>query len=242
MVRIHSATSINTYRYCPRKYYFRYILRKKSKPNIYLVRGSSAHEAIARFHQLGIRDFNNLAELESVLLSLFKDAWLQHEDEIGKLSLGKTTLNSYYHETLKMLAGWLKRYSLQSKNNFTQPRAEVKLFSRAHGVMGIIDAIFKKNGVVRITDYKTSKKDTITTDIKVQMAIYALLYTENFGRRPDAIGIDFLKPQKERRFRVTQRFIDYALDLLKDIRENTQSQDEKDYPCICGGWCGKDFA
>lgn len=242
MVKIHSATSINTYRYCPHKYYLRYIVKKKTKPNIYLVRGSAVHEAIARFHGLGIKDFTNLDELEPALFSLFSDAWLQHEDEIEKLGLGKTALNSYYHESLKMLAGWLRRYALQAKKRFAPPRAEVKLFSRTRGVMGIIDAIFNQNGVVQITDYKTSKADTVTDDIKAQMAIYALLYTENFGRLPDIVSIDFLGPQRERCFRVTKRFIEYALELLKEIREKTQSTDEKDYPCTCGGWCKKDFA
>ena len=241
MVKIHSATSINTYHKCPRKYYLRYISRKKTKPNIYLIRGIAVHETIAQFHKLNLWDFKDPTKLEPALIEMFKENWQKHDSELEKLELKQRMLNSYYLESCEMLAGWIIRYAAQAHIHHGRQRAEVKLFSRAHGVMGIIDAICEQGGMVQLTDYKTSKKDTIIHDIKVQMAIYALLYNENVGRLPDIVTIDFLKPQKERRFKVTKRFIEYALELLKEIREKTQSADEKDYPCTCGGWCKKDF-
>jgi CRISPR/Cas system-associated exonuclease Cas4 (RecB family) len=107
--------------------------------------------------------------------------------------------------------------------------------------MGIVDAIFVNNGDTLLVDYKTSKKNEITQDIKVQLAIYALLYRENYRRMPDIVAIDFLKHQEERRFRVTEKLIQYAAQLCSDIHKKTVSNNEIDYPCQCGGWCDKEF-
>jgi len=227
------------YRRCPRKYYLRYLLRLKQKPGIYLIRGTAVHESIARFHKLGIKEFNNPDRLKGVLLRLFDDTWLQYDEGLKQLGLKEATLNEFYRESCKMLSGWLRRYAAQEFSG--KPMAEVKLFSRKYYVMGIVDAIQRQKGKAMLTDYKTSKSDEITPDIKVQMAIYALLYKENFNAMPDIVAVDFLKTRRERRFRVTPRFIQYALDLIRDIHRKTFSTQEKDYPCRCGGWCEKDF-
>lgn len=229
------------YRRCPRKYFLRYIRRQKQKSSIYLIRGSAVHEAIAGFHELKIESGRYPDRIKSTLLNLFNDAWLRHDDELKQLGLGDATIEQYYQESSEMLSGWLKRHRSQNWGHPKKTSAEVKFFSKTYYVMGIIDAIENHNGKVMITDYKTSKKDDITPDIKVQMAIYALLYREKFGAPPDIVAIDFLKTNRERRFRVTGRFIEYALELVTDIHRKTVSKDEKDYPCTCGGWCEKDF-
>jgi CRISPR/Cas system-associated exonuclease Cas4 (RecB family) len=126
-------------------------------------------------------------------------------------------------------------------NGQEKPETEVKLISETYGVMGVIDAIYNDNGKTYLTDYKTSKKDTLTQDLKVQMAIYALLYQDNFGILPDTIVIDFLKLQKPIPFPITEEFTQYAIKMCKDIHEKTASTNEEDYPCQCGGWCEKDF-
>ncbi len=239
--RLQSATSINMYLRCPRKYYLRYIRRLKQKPSIYLVRGSAVHEAIAGFHQLNIRDSRNTQKLKAALWSLFEDAWLRHADQLKQLRLGETVINGYYRESWEMLSGWLDKYIRQDGRILANTSAEVKLFSKTYYIMGIIDALEKRNDQVMITDYKTSKKDDITPDIKIQMALYALLCLDCFGTLPDVVAIDFLKTGKERRFKVTRQFVDFALKQVRDIHKKTASTLETDYPCTCGGWCQKEF-
>ena len=229
------------YRRCPRKYYLRYILRLKQRPSIYLIRGSAVHEAIAGFHKLKVEISGHPERTRATLLSLFNDAWLRHDDELQQLGLGDETTKRYYQESWEMLTGWLKRNARRVRSPPPQTLAEVKLFSKTYYVMGIIDAIRRYNNMVMITDYKTSRKDDITPDIKVQMAIYALLYLENFRVLPDVVAIDFLKTGIERRFKATRRFIDYALELVTDIHRRTYTTDQRDYPCRCGGWCEKEF-
>ncbi|MEE4266179.1 MAG: PD-(D/E)XK nuclease family protein [Desulfobacteraceae bacterium] len=172
------------------------------------------------------------------LLELFEKNWQKQNDEIQKLGLDSKTIDEFYSESQAMLLGWLKRYLGKSHG---RPKTEIKLFSRAHKVMGIIDAVFTDNGRILLLDYKTSKKNEITADIKVQLAVYALLYRENYRRMPDIVAIDFLKHQEERRFGVSEKLIQYAAQICSGIHKKTLSNNEEDYPCQCGGWCDKEF-
>jgi ATP-dependent exoDNAse (exonuclease V) beta subunit len=172
------------------------------------------------------------------ILELFDRNWNKQKGQIQKLELDDKTIDEFYSESQAMLLGWLKRYL---KKKHRRPKIEIKLFSKIHGVMGIIDAVFTNNGRILLLDYKTSKKNEITADIKVQLAVYALLYTEKFGRIPDIVAVDFLKHQEERRFRASEKLIQYAAQICSDIHKKTISNNEIDYPCKCGGWCDKEF-
>jgi CRISPR/Cas system-associated exonuclease Cas4 (RecB family) len=238
MTRIQSPTSINCYLKCPRKYYLRYIKGRKQKPSIHLIRGRAVHDAIAGLHQLDLKVRAPPERAEQELLGLFNKAWANQSGEIRKLGLRDETVNGYYKESIGMLVGWLKR---ADPKGALPPETEVRLFSKTHGVMGIIDAISRKDGKVSLIDYKTGKWDEITHELRVQMAIYGLLYKENYGQLPDTIVLDFLSFQKAIAFKVTDEYPEYAVKLSRNIHQMTSSRDEKDYPCKCGGWCEKDF-
>ena len=99
------------------------------------------------------------------LLDLFEKNWHKQKNEIQKLGLDGKTIDEFYSESQAMLLGWLKRYV---KKRYRRPKTEIKLFSKTHKAMGIIDAVFTDNGRILLVDYKTSKKNEITQDIKVQ--------------------------------------------------------------------------
>ncbi len=240
MTKILSPTSINTYLRCPRKYFLKYIKGLKERPSIHLIRGKAVHEAIAGFHKSADLDTEDFEKSRLDLLSFFSYSWTAQQNAISVIGLPERTLNEFYWESAEMLIGWLKR-NFKNLQNRKIPQTEVKLFSETHGVMGIVDAIHSRAGKVSLTDYKTGKMDTFTQDVKTQMAIYALLYQENFGVLPDEVILDFLKFQKARSFPVTADFVRCAVTLCREIHEKTSSVDEKDYPCRCGGWCAKDF-
>lgn len=236
-----SPTSINTYLRCPRKYYLKYIKGLKERPSIYLIRGKAVHDTIVQFHKIDLKNLQDFGKMRADILTIFNQTWAEQGDEIQKLNLPIGMIIEFYQESEEMLLGWLKSHLKAAREGKPRPETEVKLFSNNHGVMGIIDAIHRQNGSASLTDYKTSKKDTLTQDIKVQMAIYALLYQDNYGKLPDTVIIHFLKHQTEVPFKVDNKFTDYAIKLCKEIHEKTSSVNEQDYPCQCGGWCEKDF-
>jgi putative RecB family exonuclease len=239
--RFHSPTSINTYLRCPRKYWLKYIKGLQERPSIHLIRGKAVHEAIARFHQLDLRQTADPERMRAELLSIFDRAWYRQNAAIEGLGLSKAMLHEFYHESTEMLLGWLRRKGFASSDGVSKPQTEVKLFSGTYGAMGIIDTIQKHNGRIHLVDYKTSKTDQITRDIRVQLALYALLYRENFGMNPDTVAVDFLKHQQEKRFGVTERVLQFAIQICNDMHRKTSSTNEKDYPCKCGGFCEQDF-
>jgi len=102
--------------------------------------------------------------------------------------------------------------------------------------MGVIDAIHNFDGKTVIIDYKTSKKNEIDTDCMVQLAIYALLYKEYFGRIPDKVGIDFLR-HGERVIRTSPELLALGEEKCKEIRNLTRSENVAEYPRKVSGLC-----
>jgi len=241
MKRLQSPTSINTFLNCPRKYYLKYIKGLKEKPNIHLIRGLAVHSAIAKFRRQNPADPTGFKTHVKDIVDLFNWYWACQEKEILSLDLKDEILRGFYNESVEMLSGWYKRYMLFPSKGEKKIATEVKLFSDKHGVMGIIDAIHCEEGRTTLIDYKTSKKEEITRDIEVQLAIYTLLYKENYGALPDVLTIDFLKLNKALRFHADEEYIDYAANLCREIHERTASRDERDYPCLCGGRCESEF-
>ena len=59
---------------------------------------------------------------------------------------------------------------------------EIKLKSEEYNVCGVLDLVNEDNGY--IVEYKTSSKDIIKQEYKLQLGIYALLFLENLKRLP----------------------------------------------------------
>ena len=199
------------------------------------------HDALSKFTNTCNGSLHDTEKLRTSIIGHFNDAWFKREHQILKLGLSEKEIKNFYDDSIRMLTDWLEKYTRAVSKGLNHPLTEVKLFCKKHGVMGIIDAIYKHNGKVYLVDYKTGKKDEVTRDIKIQMAIYALLYQEKFGEKPHTVSVDFLKTKTIKRFKVTDKAINNAINICKKIHEKTSSDNESDYPCTCGGWCERDF-
>ena len=243
--RIQSPSSINMYKWCPRKYYLHYILKKPIKPNIHLYRGSIVHSAINIFEESGIEDIKDSDHnfLRERLLTIFGDKWKGKLDNIAKIGLSEEDIKFYHDESIMMLDNWLSHFIEEQKRSPPSKQTELKLFSSdEYSIMGIIDVIKKYGNGIEIIDYKTSKNPVLTNEYKLQLAIYALLHEENFKKRPHRVGIHFLKFKDGlKMLEVDDNLINLAKREAKLIHINTASDDPVDYPCTCGGWCERDF-
>lgn len=239
--RIQSPSSINTFRQCPRKYYYRYIERYPTAPNIILIRGQIVHQALEDFFSLDLTPaLNDEFSLKTVLLEFFKNNWAAERIKILALGLQEDALSAYYEESMNMLEFWFnsfysklsalsKIHGIDLAFKMLTPRVEEEYISTKLGVRGYIDAIHETNEHIKILDYKTSSKDTMTEDYKLQLAIYALLYEEKHGKKPNELSINFLK-FGERYVEVTERLLEFAKNEVKRVHENTLSTDKRDYP------------
>jgi len=248
--RIQSPSSINTYKQCPRKYFYQYIQELKTKPSIHLIRGKIVHSVLEDFFLVKIENIsksNYDFELKVILYELLNKHWQKASDSLNGLGLDNNDVVFYLEETKQMIQFWLldflkklkkemKTKSLEEAYAYLKPQTEVYFKSEEHGVQGYMDAIIDNTDGIQIVDYKTSKRDHISNEYRLQLAIYAMLYKEKFGELPGKVGIHFL--------RTVEKFLDVDKDLVyhaeeecKKIHQNTKSKDIKDYPRFTSPLC-----
>lgn len=239
--RIESPSSINTYKQCPRKYYYVYIKKLKTLPSIHLIRGKIVHSVLEDFFKI---DANKLPDdncemlLQGLLIDFLKNKWVEAEAEFEELDMTEAQQLFYFEETQKMTVYWLenflkklKKENLSFKEAFKKwkPITEEEFSSEKYQVRGFIDAIHEFEDEVIVMDYKTSKKDAVIPGYRLQLAIYALLYNEKHGRLPTKAGIDFLR-HGERMIDVDEELLKLAKLELELIHTNTNSDNMLDYP------------
>ncbi len=239
--RIQSPSSINTYKQCPRKYFYQYVLQLPTSTNIHQVRGNIAHSALENFFQTDvnhIHEENYSQELKKAMQELLIKSWRAEKERLDKLGLSEDKTKFYFEETLHMLIAWVDLFCKKIKNTdksfkeafaYLTPIAEQHFISQKHGVQGYIDAIEIQDGKVRIMDYKTSSKNELTDDYILQLAIYVLLYEEKYGKFPDEVGLYLLK-HGEKVIKVDESLMKKAVLECELIHTNTQSTDMEDYP------------
>ncbi len=243
--RIQSPSSINTYRQCPRKYYYNYILELPTVPSIHLVRGHVVHAVLENFFRIDLSqidsrnyDFALKKTIQELLMRYWKD-----EKDFHKLDLTKEKLMFFFDESMLMLLNWINQFIARLEAMMAQgfsfidsfkrltPKTEQQYISVEHQVQGFIDAVEEIDEVVRIIDYKTSKSYDISDEYKLQLAIYALLYNEKHGKMPNKVGINFLK-DVEKFLDVDEKLIEYAKKEIALVHKKTASDNIEDYPMI----------
>jgi len=240
--RIQSPSSINYFKMCPRCYYYRYIKKIQFPTTIHLIRGNIVHSALEDFFKLNIngthKDHHEI-ELNIILQSIFRERWEEKKGELDEIGLNDKQQEFYFKESVDMINNWFNRFISRVLNlskkmefkkafNIIKPETEIYFKSEEHMVQGYIDAIEKIDNEISLIDYKTSRKDDMTEDYKLQLAIYALLYKEKYGVEPKTVGIDFLRHNKKF-LEVNQDLIDLAIKECKNIQEKTQTENIEDY-------------
>jgi len=241
MGRMQSPSSINTFRQCPRKYYYAYIQKLPTKPSINLLMGSVVHETLEEFFEQECKEAGDLlTSLQQHVLGILKERWEAHDKETTELGLTAAELVSYKSDSALMLINWLAHFwkelqtDMAAGLSFSEafkrrtPRTEEEYRSEELQVRGFIDAIHEIDDEVHIRDYKTSRNPILTDDYKLQLAIYALLYKHNHGKVPDSVGIFFLK-HGEQLLEVNDELLALADREIRWVHERTQTEDIKDY-------------
>ena len=236
----YSFSLIDTFKQCPRKFYYSYIERLPSKPSIHFERGKILHYTVKRFFE-SVDPESDLEAMKRLITNILQAYWNQKREILEKLEV--ENLDFYLEESKLMAENWATYFYLELKEEVSQgfsfqeaferitPVFEVKYHSFELSVKGFLDAIKHKDGEVEIIDFKTSK----TADVekyKLQMGIYSLLYQLEHGTLPNRASLFFFKHGK-RAVSVNEALVEEARREISSIKEKTQSKSKKDYPkCV----------
>ncbi len=243
--RIQSPSSINTYKQCPRKYYYSYIQNLPTKENIHTIRGKLTHTVLEKFFGLDIRHIDEKKYKEEMvfyLKNLFNAMWTKEKPKMTDIGFTEDEITSYKNETAFMLSNWISSFFTkldkeilnmplnQAFNKIKPAEMEKEYIDEEESVRGFIDFVQIEDGLITLMDYKTSKaKDELTPEYKLQLAIYALLYEKHHKKRPHKVGIWFLK-DKEVIVDVDEHLLNHALEEIKNMHTNTITNDIENYP------------
>ncbi len=253
--RIQSSSSINLYKQCPRKYYYKYIQKIPEPPSIHCVRGNIVHSALEHFfniHPDTIKDLEK--DLKQKMDSLLDKHWFESKEKLRELKMPMDELNEFYVDSRDMLNNWLKRYlknlnvlinqgkSLKESFLELKPKAEEYFIDEELGVQGYVDAIYiLPDNKIKVVDYKTSRKDHITPEYALQAGIYAVLIQKIKGELPKVVSFDFLKGEMKDVI-VDEDLVKNTLFEIEQIHESTSSDNIVEYskkPSGLCSWCNE---
>jgi len=244
--RLESPSSINTFKQCQRKYYYQYIEKLPTASNIHQVRGNIAHSTLEHFFDIdlvAIDKENYQLKFREAIQKLCLHFWGQYKGKLDDLKLSKDKEMFYFEETMLMLMNWTnhfikdinellikKKYTLQEAFQELTPIREQEYKSEEHSVRGFVDAIQMVDDEAHIIDYKTNSKFDFKDSIKLQLAIYSLLYFEKHGKMPSKVGIFFLR-HKLKMMEVDEELLKLARREIELIHAHTSLTEQKhDYP------------
>lgn len=251
--RVESPSSINTFKQCPRKYYYQYIAKLPTLPNIHQIRGNIAHSTLENFYNIDVSSYTEgdySHKFRLAIQTLFMHYWNQYQPKLKDLALNSDQERFYFEETMLMLMNWTNHFVqdmnllVQEKNlplseAFLQltPVREQQFKSDHYSVQGFVDAIHQIEDEIHIIDYKTNASFEFKNEIKLQLAIYSLLYFERHGKMPSKVGIFFLR-HKLKMMDVDEQLLDLAKKEIELIHTHTsKTENIDDYPRCTGPLC-----
>ena len=247
-----SPSKINTFMKCPREFYYSYVEKQKTAPNIHLVKGSVVHKVLEDFYR------KYVPNPKKELSRLFKNTWEKNKGMIKMLEMDPDELKGHKKDALTMIMNFYDVHRRKIEGTIIQGKAEneqhafyltkpkfkeLYVKDEALRTRGYIDRIHQDyNGVVTLADYKTSSRYGIGLgdDYKRQLAIYALLYNNQEGKMADFVSIVFLRYGEEVLLEVTPSLLRFARDAIDYVWDHTRSTEKDDYPLKEGrlcGWC-----
>jgi len=244
-----SPTSILTYYRCPREFYWTYVAKIKTKPNIHLVKGSIIHKVLENFFK------SYQSAPKTWLRENFRDEWKKNDVLIKSLELNNKELMLHKKDSFRMVMDFYSSHKRKVDALVANEKAEneqhafflvkpklreLYIKDEELNCAGYIDRIHKDyNNIITLGDYKTSSKFGIglPEENKRQLSLYALLYYRKEKIMPDFVAIIFLRYGEEFLLEVTPNLLRYARDSIDYVWSRTRSSNIEDYPLKEGGLC-----
>lgn len=240
-----SPSAINTYYRCPRVFYYNYILKERTPPNIHLYKGSFVHKVLEDlFKSTKYTDIHeymktsmNKWKIPSAIMKRLDDP-THHTLEAKKML---TLFANRLEDRIDMMTMEDKINGPSHAWNLVRPKLrEHRIYDEELHIVGIIDSIEKDfDDNVYLVDYKTSKlfRHCISTSYIRQLKIYAYLYFKEFGELPEFVSIHYLRYGEIFTVPVQEVFLDEVREIVKEVREAAQKTNIEDFESCGFDWC-----
>ena len=245
-----SPSKINTYKKCPREFYYKYIKKIPEKKTIHLFRGTLVHKVL---EDLFRNKFRTLSQWEKGGPAM----WVQDQFEKGweeKIAKHKwlwevhtaEEMDAMYLETEELLQNFvlsvnkkltemvkwkIYKSKYQAWNAVAPKYAEKWVKSKEYAIVGVIDVVCNDfDGGTTLLDYKTSKRygPYLPEEYYRQLIIYAFLYTLEMGEMPQFVGVNYLRFDDTFFVKITQSELDEARDLIKFVHDSLKEREENE--------------
>jgi len=221
-LRYVSYSQIDTFKTCPLKYKYRYILQVPAQPHHALSFGQSIHDTLRHFHQFEQKGHKpKLKDLLYLYKQYFREEGYDsaaHKKE--RFKAGDKALRKYYKTYKKSLGK-----PIYLEKSFRLTIDGIPLY-------GKIDRVDQKNGAYEIIDYKTgSSQDKKRVDKDEQLSIYALGAKHALGFTPKNLSLYFLEADK---LITTQRSEQDLSDTMARLKKRIQEMKNSDFPAKPG--------
>ena len=239
-----SPSSINSFHYCPKKWYEVYVEQVEQGDTIHTIRGKAVHKACEDIFN---KDFMEtlpytVAEAVPILKEkiqfIFDNEWNNYDSDLKTLELNNDEINNVYSQSAYALQTFIDRkivdaQILMDKGKAKRFRTAFKRVAPVFRELWVEDTELRLGGFIdcvqndvysddiALIDYKTSlrKDEMLTIDYRRQLAIYAYLYEKKTGVRARYVGIHYLLDNNTILLEVTDELIQFAIDVTKDVRE-----------------------
>ena len=237
-----SASHVNTYLDCKRKFYYRHVLRIPTEPHHATVYGHSIHAACNRFlttyqETKTLPDINYLKkQFESIL---YEQKFMLTEQEYqDRLEQGKAELTLFYKH--------YRTFWEQTDFIFPEQHLQTDFFYSEQGIhckiplIGIADKLVYTENTYTLIDYKTGRPDNISNKIKPyegdywrQILFYMYLLEKN-SYFVDKAKIYFFTPSKENNSQETEIFImdSHREHFQEDLKKTINGILKGDFDCV----------
>lgn len=186
-----SVSQVNTYRRCPRQYYFRYIKDLIRAPSANLVEGSAIHTSVAVGHEESVRSESVPLDL---MLDTYNDYWNKKKGDVDwKAEDGSVSEENIIKRDHNFLTQYNHRFIPQLKPRvdetgpFVERRFWVTVGEERVPLLGYIDLVAKNettftdskspngSGEEEVIDHKTSTKTKSQSEVDgdLQLTIYS---------------------------------------------------------------------
>lgn len=242
-----SASALNTYTDCPRKFQFQYVLRIPQKIKGSAVAGSNVHRALEFFHKRHKTDWRtqSVETLLKIYNEVVAEARFESEEEAQQWRERDERILRAYMDTEPNVPGEPTHFEVPFRLGFDDLNAEF---------YGYIDRVDEHpDGTVEIIDYKTGSRKTANKIVgeDFQVPLYVAAF-EDKGRQVKAGTLYWMreagdgkgpiermamprlptgKPKGEFTDDAMLAFQDRVTDAIRGIREGIFDEQPEDFAC-----------